>query len=154
MMRGLGIAAAALMLATPAAAQSDRDLLRTIRSFGNGAAGQDVGRGTPVDKVIVLGRRSGEIVVTAMGGALPDQWPDAAAGTFAILRTRASTPGGNSAPAPADIAYVRRTGHRVFIVGEWARPPVIWEVARRGSEVRVRAIDAEARPGPWRTAAP
>ncbi len=153
-MRRLGIAVATLMLATPALAQSDRDLLRTIRSFGNGTAGQSVGGGTPADKVIVLGRQSGQIVVTATGGALPEQWPEAAAGTFAILRTRAATPAGNSAPAPADIAYVRRTGLRVFIVGEWARPPVIWEVARQRSQVRIRAIDAEARPGPWRTAAP
>lgn len=153
-MRRLGIAAAALALATPALAQSDRDLLRTIRAFGNGTAGQRVGGGAPVDKVLVLGRRGREIVVTGMGASPPDRWPEAAAGTLAILRTRASTPGGNGAPDPADIAYVRRTGLRVFIVGEWARPPVIWEVARQGSQVRIRAIDAEARPGPWRTAAP
>jgi len=154
MMKKVAIAIAALALATPALGQSDRDLLRTIRAFGDGTAGQSTGGGAAADKVVVLGRQSGQIIVTAIGASLPDQWPEAAPGTFAILRTRASTPANNSAPAPADIAYVRRTGLRVFIVGEWARPPVIWEVARQGSQIRVRAIDAEARPGPWRAAAP
>jgi hypothetical protein len=152
-MRRLGIAFAALALATPALAQSDDALLRTIRDFGNGTAGQDVGGGA-ADKVLMLGRQRGQIVVTGMGASPADQWPAAPAGTFAILRTRVSTPGDNSAPDPADVAYVQRTGLRVFIVGEWADPPVIWEVARESRQVRVRTIDAEARPGPWRAAAP
>lgn len=152
----LFFALAAATIAVPAAAQSadDAGLLRTVRAIGDATSGQRIGSGRAADKIVYLGRNGGRIVVTSIAALVPGgEWVDPPGGAIAVLRTRASTPGNNGAPDPADLAYVQRTGLRVFIVGEWATPPVIWEIARQDGQARVREIDARGVAGPWRAPA-
>lgn len=149
MAKRLWIALAALTLSMPALAQNDGALLRAIREFGNMTAGQGVGNGPPVDKILTFGRQSGEVMVTGMAVSPPEQWPTLPEGALAILRTRAAAAEGNRMPAAADFDFVRRTRARLFIVGEWSTPPVIWEIAAQRDGVRFRAIDASGRAGRW-----
>lgn len=152
----LGFALALATIAAPGAAQSADEvaLLRSVRAIGDATAGQRIGGGRAADKIVYLGLSGGRIVVTSVAALVPGgEWVDLPGGTIAVLRTRASTPGNDSAPDPADLAYALRTGVRIFIVGEWASPPEILEIARRDGEARVRGIDARGVAGPWRAPA-
>jgi hypothetical protein len=150
------LALALAAIAAPVAAQGTDEvrLLRTVRAIGDATAGQTIGSGQAADKIVFLGRGAGGIVVTSVAALVPGApWVDPPAGAIAALRTRASSPAGNQAPAPADIAFVRTTGLRVFIVGEGESPPAVRELARQGQDVRVRAIDPRGAAGPWQAPA-
>jgi hypothetical protein len=160
-MRIVLLALTALLIAPLAHAQADGAdaFLQSVRRAAGMTAGQRVGPGGDqvVDKVLGLGRdpQRGMIITgiqVLAPGASNDgiRIPDRA---VALLRTRAATPGGNRTPDPDDLAYVRRTGMRLFIVGEWSTPPAIWEIERDQGAVRLRAIDSEGRPGPWQAPA-
>src|ERR1043166_655325 len=125
-----------------------------MRRFADITAGRQVGGGAPADKVLYFGRRpDGTIIVTSImalapGGAWeappPDEHP-----LIPAMRCRPARPGNNSRPDPNDIAYARTIGVPVFIVGEWARPAVVWEVVWLEGQARVRAVDRQGHPGPW-----
>jgi hypothetical protein len=158
MRNGIVRALAALLLAAPASAQSTDDpvFLRSIRSIANVTSGQRVANNAMVDKVVCITRENGRLIVIqiqALAPGGPSAGIDVPQRTVAIMRTRAATPDGNAAPDPDDIAFAARTGLSIFIIGEWATPPAIWEIARQEGQVRVRAIDSEGRPGPWRASA-
>ncbi|MEA3013694.1 MAG: hypothetical protein QOD42_2239 [Sphingomonadales bacterium] len=158
MRNGILLGLIALLAAAPASAQSVDDpvFLRSIRSIGDNTSGRRVANNAVVDKVVCITRENGRLIVIqirALAPGAPSAQIEVPARAVAILRTRAATPGGNAAPDPDDIAFAARTGLSLFIVGEWATPPVIWEVARLEGRVRVRAIDSDGRPGPWRALA-
>jgi hypothetical protein len=158
MLSRLAVAIAAVSIAflagqAPALAQADdAKLLQEMRGFGDITSGQLIGDGKRADKVLMFGRNAqGHIIVTEIQAlALGGDWVEPKEGAIAIMRTRASTAHHNEAPDPADMDYVRRTGARVFIVGEWSKPPMIWEIAREDGQVRWRSIDSAAQAGPWR----
>lgn len=160
-MRTLLIALTALLLAPAAHAQprGADDLLEHIRTLADLTAGQRVGPqgDQTADKVLGIGRNAaGAMIVTGIQVLAPGASADGiqvSDRTIAVLRTRASTPGGNLAPDPDDIAYVRRTGLRLFVVGEWATPPVVWEIERDQGNVRLRAIGEDSMAGPWQVPA-
>jgi hypothetical protein len=154
MLKRMVIATALLLLTVPAPAQKGDELLRAVRDFGNGLVNEIVRGGTGEDRLLMLGLQGGRVVMTGLAVAPATQWPRPPQGTRAILRTRAATANGNRGPDPADLAFVRRTGIRVFIAGAWTEPPPIWEVARINGEVRVREIDRDAEPGPWQIPPP
>ncbi len=162
MVKTMVAALAAILLAvaagqSPALAQpDDAGFVRTMRQFADITGGQQTRGGQVMDKVLAFGRNAaGDIVVTAMLVLPPGaEWVEPPPGAVAVMRTRTSTPNNNSAPDPADLAYAQSTGVRLFIVGEWVRPPVIWEVARQGGQARTREINAQGAAGPWRTPAP
>jgi hypothetical protein len=146
-----------LSFAAPAAAlQGDEaSLLRTARAIADATSGQRVGNGGPTDKIVYFGRNGqGQIVVTSVAVLAPGA--DAVAppaGALAMVRTRAAAPGPNLMPDPADLALARASGIPIFIVGEWRAPPIVWEIVRQGSDVRVRDVDPLGAAGPWRPAA-
>ncbi|HVQ07162.1 MAG TPA: hypothetical protein VMS43_01880 [Allosphingosinicella sp.] len=160
-MRTVLLALTAFLLAVPAYGQSgpEGDFLRSVRGVADIISGQRVGpQGDQVvDKVLGIGRDdAGAMIVTGIQVLAPGASNDGIqinGRAIAALRTRASTPGGNQAPDPDDIAYVRRTGLRLFIVGEWATPPILWEIERDHSNARLRAIGPDGRPGPWQAPA-
>ena len=140
-------------VAAPALAQAEDDALtNSARELGNSMAGARTGGEVPADKAISITRENGQVFVTGMFALTPNQWVDPPEGSVAMLRTRAVT-SGNNGPEPADLDYAQRTGLRIFIVGEWASPPLIWEVVGDEAQVRMRDIDGEGRAGPWRTLA-
>jgi hypothetical protein len=150
----LALALAAIAATAAAQGADEARLLRTVRAIGDATAGQTIGNGQAADKIVFLGRGAGGILVTSVAALVPGApWVDPPAGAVAALRTRAAAPAGNQAPDPADLAYVRTTGLRVFIVGEGETPPAIRELARQGQDVRVRAIDRRGAAGPWQAPA-
>jgi hypothetical protein len=149
----MAAAASAAVIAwqCPASAQGDdREMLRTMRAFAEITSGQRVGGGQSADKLLTFGRNaSGEIVVTgiralAEGGEIGEP-PE---GAVSIMRTRATSSSRKGPPDPADLAFVKRTGIRAFIVGEWSRPPTMFEIERQGDQVRWRKIGADSKAGP------
>jgi hypothetical protein len=152
MLRVAALAAAAMPLAAGA-----QDSGGVPPAFARTIANATVGRGPAAGRADALVYFSGsgdETRVLGIATLAPgDPWIDAPERAVAVLRTRGSTSGGNRAPDPADIAYVRRTGLTVFLAGEWRDPAVIWEIRREGDGVRLREIDRRGRGGPWRPAA-
>jgi hypothetical protein len=138
----------------PASARAEADLLKAIRAFAEITSGELVGDGKAADKLVFFARTGqGQLRTIGIQALAPGgDWVEPMKGAIAIMRTRASTSNGNSAPEPADLDYVRRSGIPVFIVGEWSAPPPIWQIVREGRRVRWREIDGQGRPGPWRAA--
>ena len=147
------VAAMALGLAiSPATAQPPPtdELVEMIQAIAPATVRARTGGERPAEKAVAIGRRDGQLVITTMYALWSHQWEDPPEGTVAVMRTRASSSSGG--PEPADLDYARRTGVRLFIVGEWADPPPIWELEREGEGVRVRQFDGQGAPGAWRTA--
>jgi hypothetical protein len=151
----LSVAALAAAAMAPAAAAQDQGGVPP--TFARIIANATVGRGPAAgqaDALVFFGGSGGDTRVIGIATLAPgDPWIDAPERAVAVLRTRGSTPGGNRAPDPADIAYVQRTGLTVFLAGEWRDPAIIWEIRREGDGVRVRDIDRRGRGGRWRPAA-
>lgn len=154
-MRWIGnLAALALIAAAPAAAQGDDGVAHDMRRFADITAGQRTGSATPVDKLLRFDRRDGHIIVTTIAVTPPGEWLDLPEGGLALMRTRAAGGDGNRLPPDADFDFVRRTGRRLFIVGEWTRPAPMWEIIREtDGGIRFRAVGADGAPGPWLTPA-
>lgn len=145
-MKGLRIMLplALALAATPASAQDN--VTQQVRGFADATAGQNAGG----DKVLIFSARGGELMVSGMMLAPPDGWPQVPAGSAAILRTRATPARNPDMPAPADFDFVRRTGARLFVAGEWAEPAILWEIATHPQHgVHFRSIDADGAPGAW-----
>ena len=142
--------ALALLTGVPATAQGD-DFVREMRRFADITAGQATGSATPVDKLLSFGRRDGTTIVTSIGIARPHEWPDFGQGAVAVMRTRTSGADDNRIPPPDDFDFVRRTGMRLFVVGEWSEPAAMWEIAREdGGEMRFRQIGPDGVAAAWR----
>ncbi len=146
------LTAFALIAAMPASAQGDDGLTREMRGFADVTAGQETGSATPVDKLLRFDRRDGQVFVTSMAVAAPDEWPDLPEGGVALMRTRMAAGNGNRLPPDADFDFVRRTGRRLFVVGEWVQPAPMWEIIREADGgIRFRPVGADGTPGPWQT---
>jgi hypothetical protein len=90
--------------------------------------------------------------VTAIAVAAPGEWPDMPEGGIALMRTRMAAGDGNRLPPDADFDFVLRTGRRLFVVGEWARPAPMWEITREADGgIHFRQVGADGAPGPWLT---
>jgi hypothetical protein len=148
-------AALAGAVMAPAAAAQDRGGVPPgfVRVIVNATVGHGPAAGRS-DALVFFSGGGDETRVLGIAALAPgDPWVDAPERAVAVLRTRGSTPGGNRAPDPSDIAYAQRTGLTVFVAGEWRDPAVIWEIRPEADGVRVRDIDRRGRGGPWRPAA-
>lgn len=135
----------------PVAAPAD-DLRTAAAIIGRDMAGRPVGtRHAGADKVLLLTYDSkGEIVVRA-SFALPlsRTLPPPPVEVLAIVRLhqemRSVVPG----PTADDLAFVARYRTPLYVVGEWARPAPVWEVAMLGDMVRYRTVGEAGEIGPW-----
>ena len=59
---------------------------------------------------------------------------------------------GDIVPGPTadDLSFVARTRLPLFVIGEWARPAPMWEVAWVDGAVRYRTVGEAGEIGPWR----
>jgi hypothetical protein len=156
-MKKVTLALAALAAAAMPLAAAAQDQGGVPPAFARIIANATVGHGPAAgraDKLVYFGGGAGGTQIVGIATLAPgDAWIDAPEGALAVLRTRGSTAGGNRAPDPADIAYVRRTGLPVFLAGEWRDPAVLWEIRREGEGVQWREIDRRGRARPWQAAA-
>lgn len=121
-------------------------LVRSARVFGDITATAKVnGRG---DKVVLLGGTLDDPRVVAIQVITGPNDPIARQpGVLALLRTHAER---SEKPGKEDFALAGEVpGASVFIVGEWTKPAVIWELGRKGGQPRFRIVDENGAAGAW-----
>jgi hypothetical protein len=147
-------ASAAPALAAPPSAEEA--IAAQVRGFADPTADLKLPGHEQDDKVLFLGRNDkGEAMVVGLGLLPAGQTPDELApGTLALLRTRRSSPRGNTVPDPVDVALAAKTGVPLFVVGLWHKPSVIWEILPGANGAQIRTIDAKGVAGSWRPLTP
>lgn len=131
---------------------ADTDLREFVAIAARKVAGRPVGGPiASADKVLLIARDDKGFPVVAVSTGFPARQvlPAPPDGTEAAVRLRqrytTPVPGPNS----DDLAFV--AAHRIplFIIGEWARPAPMWEVAWVDDAVRFRTIGEVGEIGPW-----
>ncbi|MBK9432039.1 hypothetical protein [Sphingorhabdus sp.] len=134
------------------AAQEQITLSVAARNVGDSIARRVV---DPDDKqadmLIAFIVKDGNLGVGAMSALEPNAevTPTLEEGTVAVLRTRPAVRRPRSEPDAIDVALAKAVKLPVYIVSEWSRPPVIWEVSADGGTVNWRTIDESGLAGPW-----
>jgi len=128
-----------------------------IREFAAVAGRKVVGRpvGGPygtADKLLLLARddKGFPVVAASFGFPARESLPPPPAGTIAIVRLHQKSETIVPGPTPDDLAFVARNRIPLFVIGEWARPAPMWEVAWMGDGVQYRTIGEVGEIGPWR----
>jgi hypothetical protein len=136
--------------APPAIADSD------IREYAAIAGRKVVGRpvGGPYanpDKVLLLARdgKGYPVIASSIGFPTRQSLPAPPEGTLAIVRLRQRSETVVPGPTPDDLAFVAANKLPLFVIGEWARPAPMWEVAWVDDGVRYRTIGDVGEIGPW-----
>jgi len=136
--------------AIPAIADEDMRLFAALN--GRKVAGRPVGGPYPTaDKILLLNRdRNGH---PDIGGSLAmpvrQSLPAPPAGTIAVVRLHQRSETVVPGPTADDLAFVAANRIPLFVIGEWARPAPMWEVAWQGDAVRYRVIGDVGEIGPW-----
>lgn len=138
----------------PAAAPSVADT--DIREYAAIAGRKVVGRpvGGPIataDKLLLLARddRGYPAVVGSFGLPSRQSLQAPPRGTLAIIRLHQRSETIVPGPTNDDIAFVAANRIPLFVIGEWARPAPMWEVAWIDDAVRFRTIGDVGEIGPW-----
>lgn len=128
-----------------------------IREFAAVAGRKVVGRpvGGPygtADKLLLLARddKGFPVVAASFGFPARESLPPPPAGTIAVVRLHQKSEAIVPGPTPDDLAFVARHRIPLFVIGEWARPAPMWEVAWMGDGVLYRTIGEVGEIGPWR----
>lgn len=141
----------AATLAVPSIADAD------VREFAAIAGRKVAGRpvGGPVataDKLLLLARNDKGYpdVVASFGLPARQSLPPPPRGTLAIIRLHQRSDTIVPGPTDDDFAFVGANRIPLFVIGEWARPAPMWEVAWVDDAVRFRSIGEVGEIGPWR----
>ena len=70
-------------------------------------------------------------------------------GTLAVIRLHQRSETVVPGPTADDLAFVVANHLPLFVIGEWARPAPMWEVAWVDGAVRYRTIGDIGEIGPW-----
>lgn len=131
---------------------ADSDLREYIAIAGRKVAGRPVnGPIASADKVLLIARDDKGFPVIAVSTGFParQSLPVPPPSTLAVVRLRqryeTSVPG----PSANDLAFVSANRLPLFVIGEWARPAPMWEVAWVDDAVRFRTIGEVGEIGPW-----
>ncbi|SEH19639.1 hypothetical protein SAMN05428974_3553 [Sphingopyxis sp. YR583] len=127
-----------------------------IREFAAIAGRKVVGRavGGPyanADKVLLLARddKGYPVVATSIGFPVRQSLPAPPSTTLAVIRIHQRYETTIPGPTPDDLAFVAANKLPLFVIGEWARPAPMWEVAWVDDAVRYRIIGEVGEIGPW-----
>ena len=144
-------APAPVVAAAPSTIPAD-DLRAMAAIVARQMAGRPVGGPfVTADKLLLLARDDkGEPVIRA-SFAMPSRQalPAPPAGTLAIVRLHQKISTVVPGPTADDLAFVAANKVPLYVVGEWARPAPVWEVAFVDDAVRYRAIGEVGEIGPW-----
>lgn len=141
--------AAAAGAATPIA---DADLREFAAIAGRKVVGRAVnGPYATADKVLLIARDDKGFPVIAASTGFPSRQalPAPPQGTLAIVRLHQRSETTVPGPTPDDLAFVAANKLPLFVIGEWARPAPMWEVAWVDDAVRYRSIGEVGEIGPW-----
>lgn len=140
----------AASVAAPSVADTD------VREFAAIAGRKVVGRpvGGPVataDKLLLLARSDKGFPDVAGSFGLParQSLPAPPTGTLAVIRLHQKSETIVPGPTDDDLAFVAANKIPLFVIGEWARPAPMWEVAWIDDAVRYRMIGEVGEIGPW-----
>lgn len=127
-----------------------------IREFAAIAGRKVVGRpvGGPyanADKILLIARndRGYPAVANSIGFPVRQSLPSPPATTLAVIRIHQRYETTIPGPTPDDLAFVAANKLPLFVIGEWARPAPMWEVAWVDDAVRYRNIGEVGEIGPW-----
>ena len=160
--------AALLLLAAPAAdpvaaaaepapaaisTVADADLREFAAIAGRKIVGRPVsGPYGTADKLLLLGRddKGYPVIAASTGFPARQSLPPPPAGTLAIVRIHQRFEGVVPGPTADDLAFAAANPVPLFVIGEWARPAPMWEIAQVDGAVRFRIIGEVGEIGPWR----
>jgi hypothetical protein len=141
--------------AAPATAPSvaDTDIREFAAIAGRKVVGRPVGGPVPTaDKLLLLARDDKGFAAVIGSFGLPSRHSLSAppTGTLAIIRLHQRSETIVPGPTDDDLAFVAANRIPLFVIGEWARPAPMWEVAWVDDAVRFRTIGDVGEIGPWR----
>lgn len=131
---------------------ADTDIREFAAVAGRKMAGRPVGGPYPnADKILLLARdnRGYPAVAASVGFPVRQSLPAPPKGTLAIVRLHQRFETTVPGPTPDDLAFVAANRLPLFVIGEWARPAPMWEVAWIDEAVRYRTIGEIGEIGPW-----
>ena len=137
---------------TAAPAVADADLREYAAIAGRKVVGRPVGGPyANADKVLLLARDNKGYPVVAASAGFPvrQSLPAPPEGTLAVVRLHQRSDTIVPGPTPDDLAFVAANRLPLFVIGEWARPAPMWEVAWIDGVVRFRRIGEVGEIGPW-----
>ncbi len=135
----------------PAIADEDIRLFAALN--GRKVAGRPVGGPYPTaDKILLLTRdnRGNPEIGASLAMPVRQSLPPPPAGVLAVVRLHQRSDTVVPGPTADDLAFVAANKLPLFVIGEWARPAPMWEVAWQGDAVRYRVIGDVGEIGPWR----
>lgn len=135
----------------PAIADEDIRLFAALN--GRKVAGRPVGGPYPTaDKILLLIRdtRGNPEIGASLAMPVRQSLPPPPAGVLAVVRLHQRSDTVVPGPTADDLAFVAANKLPLFVIGEWARPAPMWEVAWQGDAVRYRVIGDVGEIGPWR----
>lgn len=131
---------------------ADADLREYAAIVGRKVVGKPVnGPYGTADKILVLGRDDKEypVVVASFGYPVRESLPPPPGPALALVRLHQTPSTVVPGPTDDDRAFVAANRLPLFVIGEWARPAPMWEVAWIDGAVRVRTIGEVGEIGPW-----
>ncbi|KTE15052.1 hypothetical protein [Sphingopyxis sp. H115] len=143
-------APAASAAASPVA---DADLREFAAIAGRKVVGRPVGGPfVNADKVLLIARddKGYPAIAASIGFSARQSLPPPPQGTLAVVRLHQRSETIVPGPTADDLAFVAANRLPLFVIGEWARPAPMWEVAWIDDAVRYRTIGEVGEIGPWR----
>jgi len=132
---------------------ADTDLREFAAIAGRKVAGRPVGGPiATADKVLLIGRddKGFPVIAVSVGFPARQSLPAPPQGTLAVVRLHQRSETTVPGPTADDLAFVAANRMPLFVIGEWARPAPMWEVAWVDDAVRYRIIGEVGEIGPWR----
>ena len=131
---------------------ADTDLREFAAIAGRKVVGRAVGGPYPnADKVLLIARddKGYPVIAASIGFPVRQSLPPPPATTLAVIRIHQRYETTLPGPTADDIAFVAANKLPLFVIGEWARPAPMWEVAWIDDAVRFRTIGEVGEIGPW-----
>lgn len=144
--------AAPLVAAAAVAPVADTDIREYAAVAGRKVAGRPVGGPYPTaDKLLAIARDAKGYPAIVASFALPlrQSLPAPPAGVVAMVRLHQTPQTIVPGPTEDDRAFVAANRIPLFVIGEWARPAPMWEVAWIDGAVAFRRIGEVGEIGPW-----
>ncbi len=147
-----GPSAATLQVAERGPPVADTDLREFAAIAGRKVVGRPVGGPfVNADKVLLIARddKGFPAIAASIGFSARQSLPPPPPGTLAVVRLHQRSETIVPGPTPDDLAFVATNKLPLFVIGEWARPAPMWEVAWIDGAVRFRTIGEVGEIGPW-----